>query len=40
MPRRTTTRAQNRTQSITEEHAQNQSVVEAEAAERDKPPPF
>ena len=40
MPRRTTTRAQNRTHAITEERAHNQPLVDAEAAERNRPPPF
>jgi hypothetical protein len=40
MPRRTTTRAQNRTKAINDERAHNQTFVDAEAAERNRPPPF
>ena len=40
MPRRTTTRAQNRSRAITDERRHNQSFVDAEAVERNRPPPF
>ncbi|WP_099038334.1 HNH endonuclease signature motif containing protein [Mycobacterium neglectum] len=40
MPRRTVTRTQNRTQAINNERARNQPLVDAEAAERNRPPPF
>ena len=40
MPRRATTRARNRTQAINDERRYNQTLVDAEVAERNKPPPF
>jgi hypothetical protein len=40
MPRRTKTRAQNRAQAIDDERRHNQAAMEAEAAQRNKPPPF
>ncbi|WP_099037591.1 HNH endonuclease signature motif containing protein [Mycobacterium neglectum] len=40
MPRRTTTRAHNRTQAINNERARNQPLVDAKAPERNRPPPF
>jgi hypothetical protein len=40
MPRRKITRAQNRTHAINDERARNQPFVDAEAAERNRPPPF
>jgi len=40
MPRRTTIRTHNRTQAINDERAHNHTIVETEAAQRNKPPPF
>ena len=40
MPRRTHTRIQSRTNAVNDERAHNQPYVEAEAAERNRPPPF
>ena len=40
MPRRTRTRIQNRAQAFDNERAGNQTLVETEAAQRNKPPPF
>jgi hypothetical protein len=40
MPRRKATRAQSRAQAINDERAHNQPFVDAEVAERNKPPPF
>jgi hypothetical protein len=40
MPRRKATRIQNRTKAINDERRHNQNLVAAEAAERNRPPPF
>jgi hypothetical protein len=40
MPRRKATRIQNRTKAINDERRYNQAHVAAEAAERNRPPPF
>ncbi|UUO01683.1 hypothetical protein M4D79_25480 [Mycolicibacterium novocastrense] len=40
MPRRKQTRAQARTQAINDERRHNQPIVDAQLAERNKPPPF
>ena len=40
MPRRKATRTQNRTKAINDERRHNQTLVAAEAAERNRPPPF
>jgi hypothetical protein len=40
MPRRRQTRVHNRAQAINDERRHNRTIVEAEAAERNRPPPF
>ena len=40
MPRRTTTRADNRMRAVMEERRQNEILFAQQITERDKPPPF
>jgi len=40
MPRRKATRAQNRARAIAEERRFNEALIEADTAERHRPPPF